>query len=281
MQKVESTSATGQWHGCDEMNVVIYARTLSTLDVVFGVGVREAEGPDVPGAIRLSGDPNAPAVRLTTDPSAPELHYKAAVTTDPYTNVQEQFIGALRAWKTNPDAYVPKSELWDFYRARLNLTIDREGLKCLSVSSMHQNCPFHYWASRLGREEVIHVLRDEVSKDQYPGIRGAARLAFALGMSYGEEILGAITKHSKYSGARNQAANLRATMDQGSTPCRAYQSPAATSIRYRDDKLSFNVLDVYGESAAEDELITKLIDFGKKGRAAAKRLDAMFYGSRF
>ena len=28
MQKVESTSATGQWHGCDEMNVVIYARTL-------------------------------------------------------------------------------------------------------------------------------------------------------------------------------------------------------------------------------------------------------------
>ena len=29
IQKVESTSAAGQWHGCDEMNVVIYARPLS------------------------------------------------------------------------------------------------------------------------------------------------------------------------------------------------------------------------------------------------------------
>lgn len=253
---------------------------LSTLDVVFGVGVKLAEGIDVPGAIRLSNNPDAPAFQLTTDSSAPKLPYQAPTSTDPYTSVQEEFVGALRAWKTNPDAYVPKSELWDFYRARLSLDLNREGLQCLLVSSMHQNGPYHYWASRLGREEVHRILKAEVEKDQFPGIQGAARLAFAVGMSQGEDILDAIGKRSQYSSARDQAKRLREAMAQGYTPWKEYRSPAATSIQYGGEKLEFNIYDLRDDEAAINELITKLVDFGKKGRAAAKRLDALFFGSK-
>jgi hypothetical protein len=250
---------------------------LSGLDVVFGVGSRNVDGEPAPGIVRLGTDSDAPVVRLSSDPNAPELPYKLPASGEAYGSVQEQVLGAVRAWKTDPNAFTPQSELLHFYKNRRALTLDPPALTCMLISSMYCGCPVHYWAKELGREEVAKIVADQVGRDQYPAISIAARLAYAVAMSEGEALLEEIAKKSKYSSARQLASRLRRALNESSTVWTEYRTPVRSTVMLGDEKRSIDVAALRASPANAEDLLDQLVD-QKKQRALLKRLDAIIYG---
>ncbi|PIS36070.1 MAG: hypothetical protein COT35_13095 [Nitrospirae bacterium CG08_land_8_20_14_0_20_52_24] len=250
---------------------------LSMLDVVFGVGVRIVDDPNAPCTVRLGNDPNAPTVRLSSDPEAPELPYRMPTTADAYESVQEQLLGAVRAWKTDPLAHTPQSELLQFYVNRHKIKFDESALTCMLVSSLYRGCPVHYWAKQLGRDALEKVLDEEIGRDQHPGISVAARLAFALGLSAGENILDKIAKRSKYTSARILAGRLRRALDEGANIWTEYRTPVRCSVKIGDEIVAVDLTNINNDRNYYEHLINQLLD-QKKTRALAKRIDALVYG---
>lgn len=249
----------------------------SMLDVVFGVGMRIVDDPKAPCTIRLGDDPNAPAVRLSTDPEAPELPYRMPITAEAYESVQEQLLGAVRAWKTNPLAYTSQSMLIQIYINRDKITIDDAATTCMLLSSLYQGCPVHYWAKQLGRERLEKVLDDEIVRDQYPGISVAARLAFALGLSAGKNLLNKIAKNSKYTSSRNLANRLRRSLDDEATIWTEYRTPIRSSVEIAGKIVTLDFSKIHEDKAYYEGLIGQLL-VQKKTRNLAKRIDALVYG---
>jgi hypothetical protein len=250
---------------------------LSTLDVVFGVGMRIVDDPNAPCTIRLGNDPNAPTVRLSTNPEAPELPYRMPITAEAYESVQEQLLGAVRAWKTDPLAHTPQSMLIQFYINRHKITFDDATTTCMLVSSLYKSCPVHYWAKQLGRDALERVLDNEIARDQHPGVSVAARLAFALGLSAGENLLNKIAKHSKYTSARSLASKLRRALDEGATIWTEYRTPIRCSVEIDGEIVALDLSKIPEDKAYYEDLIDQLI-VQKKTRSLAKRIDAIVYG---
>jgi hypothetical protein len=250
---------------------------LSRLDVVFGVGMRIVDDPDAPCTIRLSDDPNAPIVRLSSDPEAPELPYRLPITADAYGSMQEELLGAVRAWKTDPLAHTPQSQLLQFYVNRRELMFDESALTCMLISSLYRSCPVHYWAKKLGRDRLSKVLAEEIDRDQHPGINVAARLAFALGLTDGELLLDKIAKHSKYTSARGLSTKLRKSLDDGANIWTEYRTPVRCSVKIGDETVSLDLTNIREEKTYFENLIDDLLN-QKKTRSLAKRLDALIYG---
>lgn len=250
---------------------------ISRLDVVFGVGFRIVNDPSATHTVRLGSDPNAPVVRLSSDPEAPELPYRLPTTTGAYESVQEQFLGAVRAWKTDSLAHTPKSELIQFYLKRHELTFDESALTCMLVSSLYRGCPVYYWAKRLGREVLVKVLHDEIDRDQHPAVRVAARLAFALGLSQGKDLLNQIAKHSKYSSARQLAWRLRRALDEEATIWTEYRTPVHCSVKIGEEIVVLDLTKLRDDKTHYENLIDQLL-VQKETRALARRLDTLIYG---
>lgn len=250
---------------------------LSKLDVVFGVGMRIVDDPNATCTVRLGSDPNAPVVRLSSDPEAPELPYRLPTTTEAYESVQEQLLGAVRSWKTDPLAHTPQSELLQFYVNRRTLTFNESALTCMMVSSLYRGCPVHYWAKELGRDAITKILDEEIDRDQHPAVCVAARLAFALGLSAGEDLLDKIIKHSKYTSARSLAGRLRRALDEGSTIWTEYRMPVRCSVEIGNDRIMLDLSDIRDDKPYYEDLIDQILG-QKKSRGLAKRLDALIYG---
>jgi hypothetical protein len=250
---------------------------LSMLDVVFGVGMKIVDDPNAPCSVRLGNDPNAPIVRLSSDPTAPELPYRMPTTTDAYESVQEQLQGAVRAWKTDPHAYTPQSELIQFYINRHIIKFDEAALICMLVSSLFRGCPIHYWAKKLGRDATVKVLDKEITRDQYPSINVAARLAFALGLSIGESLLDKIARRSKYTSARSLAGRLQRSLAEGATVWTEYRTPVRCSAKIGDEIVQLDLSNIPDEKPYYEHLIDELLG-QKKTMNFAKRIDALVYG---
>jgi hypothetical protein len=175
-------------------------------------------------------------------------------------------------------AFTPASQLWKFYIARKNLILEEDSIICLLVSSMHRNCPVHYWASLLKRDKLAELLREQVQKDQFPNIRYAARLAFAMGLSDGETILDEIANSAKSKAARILASRLRSEMEQGSTVWREYRSPVVNKARINGEEVVLNIFELNElEQTEVDDIISKLA-MSQENHTRAKQLDALFYG---
>ncbi len=250
---------------------------LSRLDVVFGVGVRIVDDPNAPCTVRLGNDPNAPIVRLSSDPEAPELPYRMPTTADAYESVQEQLLGAVRAWKTDPLAHTPQSQLLQFYLNRHKITFDEPALTCMLVSSLYRSCPVHYWAKRLGRDALEKILDREIGIDQYPSIGVAARLAFALGLSTGEKLLDKIAKQSKYTSSRSLAWRLQRALGKGASIWTEY-TPLHCSVEIGDEIVTLDLTNISNNRPYYEHLIDQLLG-QKSTRILARRIDALVYGS--
>lgn len=175
-------------------------------------------------------------------------------------------------------AFTPASQLWKFYIARKNLILEEDSIRCLLVSSMHRNCPVHYWASLLERDTLAELLREQVQKDQFPNIRYAARLAFAMGLSDGEAILEEIANSAKSKAVRILASRLRSEMEQGSTVWREYRSPVVKKARINGEEVALNISELNEPDQIEvDDIVSKLT-MSKENRTRAKQFDALFYG---
>ncbi|MEE9449546.1 MAG: hypothetical protein V3V72_05795, partial [Ignavibacteriaceae bacterium] len=205
------------------------------------------------------------------------LPYRMPITAEAYESVQEQLLGAVRAWKTNPLAYTSQSMLIQIYINRDKITIDDAATTCMLLSSLYQGCPVHYWAKQLGRERLEKVLDDEIVRDQYPGISVAARLAFALGLSAGKNLLNKIAKNSKYTSSRNLANRLRRSLDDEASIWTEYRTPIRSSVEIAGKIVTLDFSKIHEDKAYYEGLIGQLL-VQKKTRNLAKRIDALVYG---
>ncbi len=224
---------------------------LSKIKVVYGVGLKvDAEAKQV----CLSSDPDALPVRLTDDPNAPMLPYSLPSQDTEYSSVQDELDAFVRAWRSDNFAYIPRSRLRVFYSSRGQLELKTETLRCLMISAMHQGTPFHYWALKIGRSSVILLLREESKFDLFPRVSCAARLAFAVGMSDGENLLGGIAKHSKHRAVRKLAERLLHQLSESPTIHSAYRSPAHSTHQIDENHVTIDIATVF-ENADETERV--------------------------
>jgi hypothetical protein len=255
---------------------------VADLQIVFGVGLyNESEKSESEQReVIITNDLGVTAVRLTNDADAPELPFTSPEPKEKYQSAQEALVGAVRTWKTNDRAYVPAAQLWYFYAHRTKLDIDIDTAKCLLISSMHHNCPIHYWGSLLSREQLYQLLKEEIKLDLFPRIRYAARLAFAQGCSNGEDILNRIEKTSKYVAARELAFRLKKSLAQGGDVFTEYRSPVIINIRFEERNIRLDTSKIFHNKSDTEAFISKLAMSGdKRKRPIVKQLDALLYGS--
>jgi hypothetical protein len=251
---------------------------VADLQVVFGVGLYKNQEPE---KVVLSEDPGAKPVRLTEDPSAPMLPFRTPDTSDKYSSLQEALVGAVRAWRTDPKAYTSAAQLWWFYSSRSESKLDDDTLRCLLISSMHHNCPFHFWAYHLSRKDLLELLKEEVELDLYPRIRCAARLAFALGMSYGKQILQDIERKSKYGSVRTLAERLEKSLEKGEGVIVEYRSPRTIRVTLEGEEITVSTSSIFEDKQKTSMLISQLAAQAQnndEAKKAVKQLDPKFYG---
>jgi hypothetical protein len=145
------------------------------------------------------------------------------------------------------------------------------------VSSLYRGCPVHYWAKQLGRDALAKVLDEEAKIDKHPAVCVAARLAFALGLSAGEDLLDKIAGSSKYISARRLAWRLRRALDEGATVWTEYCTPVRFSVKIGNDITTLDLTNIRDDKTYYEDLIDQLLN-QKKTRVIAKRLDALVYG---
>ena len=231
----------------------------------------------VPRGYKITNDPDAAPVRLTNDPNAPEIAYRAKLDTAQYTSLQEELIGAVKAWKTDEHAYTPRTLLWRFYANRDSLTFDSEMLECLFLSSMHNHCPFYYWASRVGRVPLLKILQSEARKDEHPANHCIVRLGFALGGGDGLRILQFLKDNSTYRSVKSLSSRLIAQLAKEKTVWNEHGSPMIFSVMIGPQSVKVDVGSLRSDPKAFAKTITALASQSKT-RSIAKRLDALLYG---
>jgi len=231
----------------------------------------------VPQGFRIVNDPSAPAFRPTSDPSAPELPFRFPLQNGKYENINDEFIGSIRAWKTDPTAYVPESQLWKFYIHREHIKTNEENLHCLLVSSMYRHCPVYYWALQMKRETLVKLLKEQINFDKYPAVNVVAQISFAIGGSLGSQFLKEIEKNSHYGSAKNSAIKFRRALENGRTLWQEYHGISTINIILRGIK-SYN--DEIAIKKDKDVLINKITELAssKNLKGQAKQMDVLIYG---
>ena len=253
----------------------------SDLHVVFGVGTQVIDLADgmLGKVVRITDDAAAQPVRLSEAPNVPELPIGHRVPSKKYDTIQDEMRGAVRAWRTDYQAYTPTSQLWKFYSERKNLELEKDDACCLLISSMHQRCPFHYWASKLNQQEVVKVLQDEVQKDRSPGIRYAARLAFALGMVDGHQIFKQIANSSRYAQIRTLASRLHSELEKDSGISKEYRSPTKSSHLIDGKEVTVDTFKIFEDKDRTERILSRLtLQSDPRVNQRVKQLDALFYG---
>ncbi len=249
---------------------------LSKIKVVYGVGLK-VEGRSV----RLSSDPAASPVRLSNDPDAPVLPFQAPPAEGAYTNLQEELGAMLRAWSADSQAYIARSRMRAFYAARKELQLSKDALRCLLVSAMHHGAPFHYWAHRLGRSDLIPMVREEIKLDLHPRIRAACRLAFAITMSDGADMLDQIKKGSRLVDVRHLAERLGNLLARVTTIYSEYRSPAKSIHHVGGEVIAIEIATLFEDPDKVERVLSHLATLSDpQSQARLKQLDAYFYGSR-
>lgn len=249
----------------------------SQIKVVYGVGFKvEPE----PREVRISTSPEAVAVRLSEDPNAPVLPFSLLPADADYSSLNDELTNLVRTWRRDNLAYIPKSRLAAFYSNRRELTPSKEGLRCLLASSIFHHCPFHFWAREIGREELILIVRDEISLDVGQRMRDIARLAFAIGMSDGEALLSTIAKASKHDYARKLAARLGQRLATEQTIHGVYRSPLQSTHTIAGKEVIIHVEDLNEVETIETVLSDLALRADDRSRHRVRQLDALFYGTR-
>jgi hypothetical protein len=250
---------------------------LAKVKVVYGVGL-SVEGRKV----RLSSDPDAEPVRVTNDPTAPAIPYRIELDASTYSSLQEELEAFVRAWRSDPLAYIARSRLDAFYAERLKLASSEDGFSCLLISAMHQQgTPIHYWALKIGRRRLVPLLKHEIELDLFPRIRRAARLAFAIGMSEGRDMLELIVKKSKHVAVRTLASRLLKRLDQSPTIHAEYRSPVRSTHSIEGTDVTLDVATLF-DHPEQVELVLSFLtgQSDHKSRTRLKQLDAYFYGTK-
>jgi hypothetical protein len=251
---------------------------ISKIKVVYGVGLKiNAENKQV----SLSSEPEALQVRLTENPNAPELSFSLPSVEVKYPTLQAELVALVRTWRPDNFAYIPHSRLRVFYSSRNQLELTPELLKGLLVSAMHHQAPVHFWALRLGRDALIPLLWEEVSSDLSHRIRYAARLAYAVGMSDGEQLLGEIAKRSQHKGVKKLAKRLQNQLKESSTIHAEYRSPIRTTHLIDGRNITVDVTSIFENGDDVECVLSYLVMHSDlKSQTRAKQLDAYFYGTK-
>lgn len=251
---------------------------VSKVKVVYGVGlIVDSETKKV----SLTADPDAVPVRFTEDPSAPELSFSLPSVEVTYPTLQAELVALVRTWRPDNFAYIPLSRLRVFYAHRNELELNPELLKGLVISALHHQAPSHFWALKLGRESLIPLLWDEVNLDLNPRIRYAARLAYAVGMSDGEQLLEEIAKRSQYNSVRKLARRLLGQLRALPTIHAEYRSPARTTHRIGDKNVTIDISTVFHNVDDVESVLSHLVmQPDLRNQTRVKQLDAYFYGTK-
>jgi hypothetical protein len=251
---------------------------VSEIKVVYGVGLKiEKEATEV----RLSSDPSAQPVRLTDDPDAPVLPYSLVSPDSEYASTQEELEALVRTWRNDNYAYVARSRLRAFYASRVELKPTKEALKCLIISAMCHHAPTHYWARELGRDALIDLVREEVILDHFLRVKEGTKLAFAIGMSDGEEILLDIGKRSKHRTVRQLAERLHRQLLKSSTIHSEYRSPTRSFHRVDNKDITIDIATLFDNTEDVEIVLSYLANqTDQKSLSRLKQLDAYFYGTR-
>jgi hypothetical protein len=251
---------------------------MSQIKVVYGVGLRV---DTVAKQIRLSSAPDAQPVRLTDDPNAPMLPFALPSPDARYSSLQDELDALVRTWRSDNFAYIAHSRLRAFYSSRNQLELKSEALKCLLISAMYHQAPIHYWAREIGRHALIPLLYEEVNLDLFTRVHGAARLAFAVGMSDGEKVLIEIRKRSKHVAVRKLAQRLLNRLSESPTIHSEYRSPSRSTHQIGEDEITIDIATVFQNAVDVERVLSDLaIQPDSKSRARLKQLDAYFYGTQ-
>lgn len=252
---------------------------VSKIKIVYGVGLKiDTETKQV----TLSSDPNALPVRVTEDPNAPELTFALTPVEVQYPTLQAELVALVRAWRPDNLAYIPLSRLRAFYSDRNELELKPELLTCLLISAMHHQAPIHYWALKLGRDALISLLWEEVKLDLNPRIRYAARLAYAAGMSDGEQLLGEIAKLSRFGSVRKLAKRLQGQLRKSPTIHAEYRHPAITTHLINGRDITIDISTVFQNIDDVECVLSYLVtQTDLKSHTRVKQLDAYLYGTKF
>ena len=251
---------------------------MSKIKVVYGVGFRVDEGSK---PVCLSLDADALPVRLTDDPNALMLPYSLPSPDAVYSSLQTEMEALVRAWRSDNFAYIARSRLRAFYSNREQLELTDETLKCLLISAMHHGGPIHYWALQIGRRALVPLLREEVHLDLHPRVRYAARLAFAVGMSDGEDLLGEIAKRSKHMAVRKLAERLYRRLKESYTIHSEYRSPTHSTHKIGENEITVDIASVFENVNDVERVLSHLaMQTDQKSQSRLKQLDAYIYGSK-
>lgn len=217
--------------------------------------------PGISVPYRVSDAPDAIPVRGVVDAS-------------PYRSLQEELIGIVKGWKTDPAAFAAENQAWRLYSSRRTLELGDEERVCLLISAVHRHAPFFYWAVGLPKHRLVGAA-GQLAGQPYPAPNMAAKLAHALGGDEGQRLLTDIA-NSKYFSAQRAAEKLLETVHDtdriekvvGAAPVVPVITPEGTKS-----------VDLSGLSklGAED-VLDKLLALGKQvDKQRAKRVDAWLY----